>query len=158
MAAKDFLRNYWPGITIGVTAAAIALTAIVMLINLPPRMIVMATGPEGGAYYELGKRYRAELANEGVEVRLVPTAGSQENRALLVPLPSGPTAASCCSTSPWEIGDTDGVVSVARARLTPKVASAMHTTAPPAQMANSITRRRTAPLSAEVGRGTLSHG
>jgi len=28
----------------------------------------MATGPEGGAYYELGKRYRAELENGGVRV------------------------------------------------------------------------------------------
>jgi TRAP-type uncharacterized transport system substrate-binding protein len=75
MTTKEFLRNHWPAITIGVTAAAIGLAAIVMLGNMPPRMILMATGPEGGAYYELGKRYRAELANEGVEVRLVPTAG-----------------------------------------------------------------------------------
>jgi TRAP transporter TAXI family solute receptor len=93
MAAKEFLRNNWPAITIGVTAAAIALAAVVMLSNMPPRMIVMATGPEGGAYHELGKRYRAELANEGVEVRLVPTAGSPENRALLLDKHSGVSVA-----------------------------------------------------------------
>jgi TRAP transporter TAXI family solute receptor len=93
MATKEFLRNYWPAITIGVTAAAIALAAIVMLSNMPPRMILMATGPEGGAYYELGKRYRAELANEGVDVRLVPTAGSLENRALLLDQHSGVSVA-----------------------------------------------------------------
>jgi len=83
MAARDFLRHNWPAITISVTAAAIACAAIVMLRNMPPHLIVMATGPEGGAYYELGERYRAALAREGVEVRLVPTAGSVQNLALL---------------------------------------------------------------------------
>jgi TRAP-type uncharacterized transport system substrate-binding protein len=71
-------NHYWRA------AAAIALAAIAMLSNMPPRMILMATGPEGGAYYELGKRYRAELENEGVKVQLVPTAGSLENRGLLL--------------------------------------------------------------------------
>jgi len=54
-----------------------------MLRGMPPRVIVMATGPEGGAYYEFGKRYRAELAATNVEVRLLATAGSLENLALL---------------------------------------------------------------------------
>ena len=89
MAAREFVRNHWPAITVGVTAAAIALAAIVMLSNMPPRMILMATGPQGGAYYELGKRYRAELAKEGVKVQLVPTAGSLENRGLLLDRHSG---------------------------------------------------------------------
>jgi TRAP-type uncharacterized transport system substrate-binding protein len=50
---------------------------------MPPHLIVMATGPEGGTYYEVGERYRATLARENVEVRLVPTAGSVENLAML---------------------------------------------------------------------------
>ena len=83
MAARDFLRNNWPAITITATAAAIACAAIVMLRGMPPRMIVMATGPEGGAYYEFGKRYQAELAAAKVRVRLMPTAGSLENLKLL---------------------------------------------------------------------------
>src|SRR5216683_4126598 len=83
MAARDFLRNNWPAITITMTAVAIACAAIVMLRGMPPRTIVMATGPEGGAYNEFGKRYRAELASANVEVRLVSTAGSVENLALL---------------------------------------------------------------------------
>jgi TRAP-type uncharacterized transport system substrate-binding protein len=33
--------------------------------------------------YELGERYRKVLADEGVQVRLVPTAGSAENLAML---------------------------------------------------------------------------
>jgi TRAP-type uncharacterized transport system substrate-binding protein len=92
MAARDLLRNNWPAITIAVTAA-IACMAIVMLRSMPPRMIVMATGPEGGSYYELGERYRAVLSEAGVEVRLIPTAGSQENLALLLDPRSGVSVA-----------------------------------------------------------------
>jgi TRAP transporter TAXI family solute receptor len=83
MALKNFLRNNWPAVTTAVTAVAIVIAAIVILRTLPPHTIVMATGPEGGAYYEVGKRYRAVLARAGVEVRLVPTAGSLENLDLL---------------------------------------------------------------------------
>ena len=43
----------------------------------------MATGPEGGGYYEIGKQYQELLARTGVELRLVETAGSVENLALL---------------------------------------------------------------------------
>jgi TRAP transporter TAXI family solute receptor len=83
MAVKDVVRHNWPTITIIVTTLVILGAAVVMLLGLPPHTIVMATGPEGGAYYEIGKRYRAELARANVEVRLVPTAGSRENLALL---------------------------------------------------------------------------
>ena len=83
MTARDIMRNHWPAITITVTAAVIVCAAIVMLRGMPPRTIVMATGPDGGAYYELGKRYQAELAGANVEVRLVQTAGSVENLSLL---------------------------------------------------------------------------
>jgi TRAP-type uncharacterized transport system substrate-binding protein len=83
MAVKDVVRHHWPTITIIVTAAVIVVAAVIMLLGLPPSTIVMATGPEGGAYHEIGKRYRAELARSGVEVKLVPTAGSRENLALL---------------------------------------------------------------------------
>ena len=83
MAARDIVRNHWPAILIAVTAAAIACAALLMLRGMPPRTSVMATGPEGGGYYELGKSYQAALADAGVELRLVPTAGSVENLALL---------------------------------------------------------------------------
>jgi TRAP-type uncharacterized transport system substrate-binding protein len=89
MLSRDVLRHNWPAITIGVTAAAIAFAAIVMLRSMPPHLIVMATGPEGDADYEVGKRYRAALARANVEVRLVPTTGSVENRGLLLDPHSG---------------------------------------------------------------------
>src|ERR1700720_3169736 len=93
MAARDFLRNNWPTITIAVTAVAIAWAAIVMVRGMPPRVIVIATGAEGGAYYEFGKRYSTELPGANVEVRVVPTAGSVENLALLRDPHSGVSAA-----------------------------------------------------------------
>jgi TRAP-type uncharacterized transport system substrate-binding protein len=89
MPSKAFLRNNWPAITIAVTAAAIGCAAVVLLSNPPPHRIVMATGPEGGSYYEDGKRYRAALAKAGVDVQLVPTAGSVETATLLRDARSG---------------------------------------------------------------------
>jgi hypothetical protein len=49
MLVRDFLRNHWPAITTTVTAAAIAGAAVVLLRSMPPHVIVMATGPEGGS-------------------------------------------------------------------------------------------------------------
>jgi TRAP-type uncharacterized transport system substrate-binding protein len=83
MSVRDVFRHHWPTITIAVTAAVIAGAAFVMLRNMPPSVIVMATGPEGDSYYEIGQRYRAALARAGVELRLVPTAGSVENIGML---------------------------------------------------------------------------
>jgi TRAP transporter TAXI family solute receptor len=83
MAAKDFLRAHWPAVTIAVTAIAILGAAVVLLRTMPPRTIVMATGPEGGAYHEIGRRYRELLARDGVTLRLRPTSGALENLALL---------------------------------------------------------------------------
>ena len=60
-------------------AAAAIWWALAVLRPLPPRMVVMATGPPGGAYAELGTRYREILAREGFELRLLPTAGALEN-------------------------------------------------------------------------------
>jgi TRAP transporter TAXI family solute receptor len=93
MPAREFLRTNWPAVTIAVTAAAIALAAVVMLLGLPPHTIVMATGGLGGAYYEFGTRYREELARANVEVRVLQTAGSPENLALLRSPQSGVSVA-----------------------------------------------------------------
>ena len=49
----------------------------------PPRTIVMATGPEGGAYRNFGDRYRRILERSGIDLRLVQTAGGVANLALL---------------------------------------------------------------------------
>jgi TRAP transporter TAXI family solute receptor len=46
---------------------------------MPPRVLVMTTGGEGGDYFEYGKRYRDFLKKNGIEVRLLPSAGAYEN-------------------------------------------------------------------------------
>ncbi len=61
--------------------------------TLPPRAIVLATGPEGGAYAEVGARYRAILARKGLDVRLRATEGDRENLALLQDPRSGVSVA-----------------------------------------------------------------
>ena len=64
-------------------AAAAAWTLLTSKSILPPRTLVMATGPEGGATQEFGERYRPVLAREGLDLRLLPTAGAVENLASL---------------------------------------------------------------------------
>jgi TRAP-type uncharacterized transport system substrate-binding protein len=66
-----------------VTAGVIVCAVVFLLNTMPPHSIAMATGPEGGGYYEIGRQYQELLARSGVELRLVPTAGSLENLALL---------------------------------------------------------------------------
>jgi TRAP-type uncharacterized transport system substrate-binding protein len=83
MMIRSLLQRYWPLFS-GTTILTILFAAGVFIVaTLPPRTIVMATGPEGGANYQLGDRYREFLARSGVELKLKPTAGSLENLELL---------------------------------------------------------------------------
>jgi TRAP-type uncharacterized transport system substrate-binding protein len=72
---------------LAVIASLIVVAGIVWLLALlhplPPRTITMATGPEGSAYVEFGKRYRDLLSREGIDLRLVTTAEAVENLARL---------------------------------------------------------------------------
>ena len=49
----------------------------------PPRVIRIATGMENGAYYAFAREYARHLADDGITLDVVPTAGSVENLALL---------------------------------------------------------------------------
>jgi TRAP-type uncharacterized transport system substrate-binding protein len=49
----------------------------------PPRSVAMAIDPEGSFSAELGKRYRELLARDGIDLRLIPTAGAVESVARL---------------------------------------------------------------------------
>lgn len=49
----------------------------------PPKAIRIATGPKNGAYYAFAQRYAQLLANDGISLEVVSTAGSVENFALL---------------------------------------------------------------------------
>jgi len=49
----------------------------------PPKIVSLATGPDGSADAGFGQRYAMAFRAEGVEVRLVPTAGAADNLRLL---------------------------------------------------------------------------
>ena len=88
MKIKDYLRTHpiQIGIAVFVVVAlvAVALWFVVDFLRpMPPRTLTMATGAEGGAYNEFGKRYQEILARDGIELRLLPTSGALENLALL---------------------------------------------------------------------------
>ncbi len=83
MTARQFLHRHWLAAAIAAVSIAIFTAAVLLLRTMPPRTITMATGPEGGAYFEVGKFYRAALARAGIDLRLRPTEGALENVALL---------------------------------------------------------------------------
>ena len=83
MALQAEERRHWPLVVAIAVTLIIVIAAFATFRTMPPRTISMATGPEGGAYYEIGKRYQALLARSGVRVRLVPTSGSVDNLAML---------------------------------------------------------------------------
>jgi TRAP transporter TAXI family solute receptor len=49
----------------------------------PPKVVRIATGAKDGAYYAFAQRYARLLANDGISLEVVPTAGSVENFDLL---------------------------------------------------------------------------
>lgn len=64
-------------------ALALLIAAYFVLDPAPPRRVVLASGPDGSAYAEFGKRYAAELKGFGIEVVLRPSMGARENLRLL---------------------------------------------------------------------------
>jgi TRAP-type uncharacterized transport system substrate-binding protein len=85
--------------------------AIVALRPFPERSFTMATGPEGSAYAAFGERYRAILAEHGVELTLVPTNGSSDNIARLRDPRSGVSAAFV-QAGTTSVAESPGLVSL----------------------------------------------
>src|SRR5579883_2650359 len=71
---------FGPGALLTIAAFAVAYHFIQ---PAPPRHIVMATGSRDGAYYYYGRMYRDLMAQEGIDVTLMETAGSIANIGLL---------------------------------------------------------------------------
>jgi TRAP-type uncharacterized transport system substrate-binding protein len=80
ISVRDLLIAWGPFIAI---ALALLVLAYFLLDPTPPKHVVLATGPENGAYAEFGKRYVQELARYGIKVELRQTVGSRENLVLL---------------------------------------------------------------------------
>ena len=74
---------------VGIIVVATLWVTLVIVRPLPPRTVTMATGPEGGAYYEIGVRYKELFAREGIHLVLLKTEGSMENLVLLEDSKSG---------------------------------------------------------------------
>jgi TRAP-type uncharacterized transport system substrate-binding protein len=74
-------RLFWL-LTTGAILAAIVVT-IRWVGPLPPRVILMTTGPAGSNYEAVGRRYQEILKRSGVSLKLVPSAGGVENLRLL---------------------------------------------------------------------------
>jgi hypothetical protein len=89
MAARDYLQRFWPYFAIAGMVAILLGASVFIVKTLPPRTIVMATGAEGGAYYEMGIRYREILAQSGVNLQLLPTNGALDNLTRVARLPVG---------------------------------------------------------------------
>ena len=77
---KERLALFGPAVLITSVALVIAYQFVQ---PAPPRHIVLATGPEQGAYDYYGKIYRDRLRREGIDVTLRLTHGSIENLELL---------------------------------------------------------------------------
>ncbi len=69
---------------LAIVAVAVSVgLGVTLLRPMPPRTLVMATGPEGSAYREIGLRYRELLARDGITVELPGSNGSVDNLASL---------------------------------------------------------------------------
>ncbi|MGI9428753.1 MAG: TAXI family TRAP transporter solute-binding subunit, partial [Bythopirellula sp.] len=85
----------------------------------PPRNIVIATGPEDGAYYRFAQEYQNFLLQHGVSLTLRPTAGSIENYRLLETDPSVHLAIVQGGTAPADLKQAAELESLASLYLEP---------------------------------------
>ena len=86
LSARDLLVTAGPFLLIALLLLVIAYFA---LDPTPPTKVVLATGPDQGAYSEFGKRYAAALKQRGITVELRATQGAAENLRLLLDPASG---------------------------------------------------------------------
>jgi TRAP-type uncharacterized transport system substrate-binding protein len=80
VSARDLMVTAGPFVILTVALLGVA---YYFLKPMPPKRVVMATGPEQGAYAAFGKRYQEELKKFRIEVVLLASAGSRENLRLL---------------------------------------------------------------------------
>lgn len=80
LSVRDLLVTAGPFVLIALALLALAYFA---LDPTPPKKVVLATGPDQGAYSEFGKRYAAALKQRGIKVELRATQGAAENLKLL---------------------------------------------------------------------------
>jgi TRAP-type uncharacterized transport system substrate-binding protein len=77
---REFIKAYWLFIAIGLLGLLVASRFVE---PAPPKTLKFAAGAEGGAYFAYASRYQRLLAEQGVEVTIIRTAGSIENLRLV---------------------------------------------------------------------------
>jgi NMT1-like family len=80
LSLRDLAVSVGPFIVLAVT---LLILAYWWLDPNPPKRVTLATGPAQSAYEEFGKRYAKILAQNGIEVALLPSEGSAQNLQLL---------------------------------------------------------------------------
>ena len=80
LSLRDLAASVGPFILLAISLLALAYW---WLDPNPPKRVTLATGPAQSAYEEFGKRYAKLLAEDGIEVVLLPTDGSAHNLQLL---------------------------------------------------------------------------
>lgn len=86
LSSRDKLRI---GALVAVLVAACLWVSFLFLEPIPPRRIVLASGPQSGLYHQMAQRYAELLAREGVTVEERMTEGAGENLRLLLDKESG---------------------------------------------------------------------
>ena len=76
LSLRDLAVSVGPFVVLAVTLLVLAYW---WLDPNPPKRVTLATGPAQSAYEEFGKRYAKILAQDGIEVSLLPSEGSAQN-------------------------------------------------------------------------------
>jgi TRAP transporter TAXI family solute receptor len=93
----------------GVALAMVLFTLTRIIEPLPPRVITLSTGREGGAYHVFAREYRKVAAADGFSVEIQPGAGSVET---LKRLASGQSMAGFVQGGTAEAAPTEGLLSL----------------------------------------------
>ena len=80
LSLRDLVVSAGPVVFIVIGALA---AAYWYLDPQPPKTVTLATGPDGSAYAEFGKRYASALKANGIEVVLKSTSGAADNLQML---------------------------------------------------------------------------
>lgn len=84
---KHSSRSWTTYLAVYLPAAVIAVVGFLLAYRYvgppPPKTLTLATGAREGAYYQFGQAYAEWLAEHGIELKIVTTAGSVENLRLL---------------------------------------------------------------------------